>query len=1145
VPEPDPRKYTLGLDLGSASLGWALVELDNDDNPDCVMDAGVRIFDPGVVGGEAEIQKGRDKSKASERRLARQTRKQTYRRSLRQKKLFRLLQENGLLPSAKASAQEKFSVQRHEILNALDQELTSTWRGKAKLPGSSMDMADQSLVYLLRHYAVNGRLEPFELGRILYHFAQRRGYRSNRLDADDTGDLGNADTPDATEPEETKKKTKTAKEPIEKSLGEVAKGISTLRSEMAAKGTRYLGSYFAMVNPHEKRIRHRWTERAMFEEEFTAIWNKQREFHSELLSDQLEKEVRYWLFFQRPLASSNHLIGFCELEKGERRAPWATLEAQRFRLLQKVNDLRVIERGMQNERRLKQEERERVLDYLETKGDLTFKALKELLAPVVRHGSNMERGVKDKIESNRVNVHMLRVFGGRWNTLSREDKQKAVEQWRTIESPETLKRVGMEQWQLEENAAVRWGDAKLARPPKDYCNLSRLAISKVLPMMETGCPFKTVEREIYGSRFSGAEPMKLVPRVTDYLPSITNPAVMRALTELRKVVNAIIREYGKPYQIRIELARELRRNRKDREKQFLDNKARQERRERGARWILAQQSKSSPSPQDVRDVPGHMVDKWLLAEECGWKCPYTSDPAKAQINYSKLFVYPEFEVEHIIPLSRCTDNSLANKALCHRDENQRKGGRTPWEAYHEDEDRWAQILKRVSQFTNGPKIGEHPKLRRSKLRSLEEIEGFTRRQLTDTRYTSKLASRPLMALYGGRDTTVSVDDDTAEFFDKTGRRIFASTGGVTHLLRDAWLLHPDVVLNIPSMNDGERRKGKDRSDHRHHAVDALVIALTTEQQVRAVSLHAAGKQEKKWPLDYRDLVRGLKTPWNNRDQFLGDIFHRMLVSHKPEHKLAGKLHKDSNYGKVRGIAPTGKPIVHQRVPVDNTLTASDIENIVDDNVRQCVFAMKQAIGDFKKWSEEKHGYPPLPTRDGRSIPIKRVRISLTKEAATVGVSPNTRLNDSKSLDNCRHVDASEKHHVCLFVSRSGRDKQRMSREKWVSECISVLEAHRRKDAGEPIASKQFADDQEAEFLFSLRKGDTVQLGPDNQRQYFILISIEADGRMNFVPINAAGKRTDQGSVRIREMADGLRPLNVRKVFINLLGVPSFINESNQ
>lgn len=1127
MPGMDLRKYTLGLDLGSASLGWALVELDDNDNPVRLMDAGVRIFDPGVVGGEAEIQKGRDKSKASERRSARQTRKQTHRRSLRQKKLFRLLQEHGLLPSEENSAQQKFSAQRHEILNTLDQKLTAAWRGKATLPGSSMDMADQSLVYLLRQNAVDRKLEPFELGRILYHFAQRRGYRSNRLDADDAGASDNADTGEATESSEgTTKKAKRTKEPTEKTSGEVAKGISTLRSEMDAKGTRYLGSYFAMVNPHEKRIRHRWTERAMFEEEFTAIWNKQREFYSELLTDQLEKEVRYWLFFQRPLASSNHLIGFCELEKGERRAPWATLEAQRFRLLQKVNDVRIIERGMQNERRLKEEERERVLDHLETKGDLTFKALKELLAPVVIDGSNMERGVKDKIESNRVNVHMLRVFGDRWNVLSREERQKAVEQWRTIESAETLKRVGREQWQLDENAAARWGDTKLARPPKDYCNLSRLAISKVLPMMETGCPFKTVEREIYGNRFSGAEPMRLVPRVADYLPSITNPAVMRALTELRKVTNAIIREYGKPYQIRIELARELRRNRKDREKQFLDNKARQERREKGARWILAQQSKPAPSAQDVRDVPGHIVDKWLLAEECRWLCPYTGK----SINYTSLFSYPEFEVEHIIPLSRCTDNSLTNKTLCHRDENQRKGNKTPWAAYHEDEDRWAQILKRVSQFTNGPRIGDHQKLRRFKLSSTEDIEGFTRRQLTDTRYTSKLASRLLMALYGGRDTTVSADDDTAEFFDKTGRRIFASTGGVTHLLRDAWVLHPDVVLNMPSMNDSEKRKGKDRSDHRHHAVDALVIALTTEQQVKAVSLHAASKQEKKWPLDYRDLVRGLKTPWNNRDQFLGDVFHRMLISHKPEHKLGGKLHIDTIYPEPLRDPNDGKHYVSLRRSIVG-ITDKQIKAIQGDNIRIAVEQkLQEHGGNSKKFDPDNLAtLPVLKSRDGRLIPIKKVRVRESKSPESLMSFPGSRQVESESI-----------HHFEFFARRD-----RKNREEWTHIPVSIIEAHVRYGRKNPVIARAHPEDQNAEFVFSLMKGDTVEMDYNGSRDIFKVKKFYSSGQIWFTQINNAQKDEEQKKDKTAWSVNPnpLRLLNPQKVTIDPLGRKYGVNRA--
>ncbi len=1131
-------KYTLALDLGSASCGWAVVEMDGDDNPLRLEAAGVRIFDPGVVGGESKIHDGKDSSKASERRLARQIRRQTHRRALRQRQLFRLLQHHQLLPQ-RIDGGKRSSDQRHEILNALDERFTLAWRGKYTVPGGTLDLADQSLMYLLRAAAVEDKVEPEALGRILYHLAQRRGYWSNRLDASE--EEVNPDAIDPTEGVLESKRTKKKKEePSEKDPGQVAKGISDLRADMDAVGTRFPGTYFASLNPHDKGIREgkrrgirgRWTERSMFVEEFDAIWATQKKFYPEILTEELQAKVRYWLFFQRPLSPASHLVGFCELEKGERRAPWATLEAQRFRLLQKVNDLRLIEGG--REISLKAAERAQILEYLETQGDLTFTRLKKLLGRASIQGFNLERGLKDKLEGNRVNVAMLAVFGERWDVMAPEDKRTVVEQWRTIRTPEKLEIVAREKWQLDESSAKRW--SRGANPPKDYCRLSRKALTKVLPLMEKGDAFKTVERELYGPRHSGAEPMKLVPKVVEYLPAINNPAVLRALTEMRKVVNAIIREYGcKPYQIRIELARELRKNRKERESQTFDAKERQTKREKAARQLLAKNNKQNPSADDIRNVPQYMIDKWLLAEECHWCCPYTGE----QINYEKLFVRPEFEVEHIIPLSRCTDNSFGNKTLCHRDENQRKGGNTPWMAYHRDEDKWAQILNRVSKFANGPRIGEHHKLRRFKLRTEEELDGFTKRQLTDTRYTSKLAARLLMSLYGGRDTTANADEDTAEFYDKMGRRIFASTGGVTHLLRDAWMLHPNVVLGAG--DDGGKRKGKDRSDHRHHAVDALVIALTTEKQVREINLHAKTKQGQKWPLDYRDLVRGLQTPWKNRDMFLGDVFQKMHVSHKPEHKLGGKLHMETNYGRERGKNEKGKPILHQRLPIATGLNPVDISCIVDKNVREAVQDFANGIGGFKNWSVEKHGYPFLKTHTGAQMPIKRMRIAWEgKNAITIGATGG--LGQSK-LDNRRHVDSSAKHHVTVFVSRMPAGRSKKPTERWVSDCVSLMEAHQRHRKGLPVVRKTHSKDPEADFLFSLQKNDIVELETCNGKRYFVLASIEADGRLNLFPIEAAGKREDQGSVKVREMANGLKDMKAKKVDIDLLGNAHYVNEA--
>ncbi len=174
-------------------------------------------------------------------------------------------------------------------------------------------------------------------------------------------------------------------------------------------------------------------------------------------------------------------------------------------------------------------------------------------------------------------------------------------------------------------------------------------------------------------------------------------------------------------------------------------------------------------------------------------------------------------------------------------------------------------------------------------------------------------------------------------------------------------------------------------------------------------------------------------------------------------------------GKTRDFTSAGRPIVHERTPIDNKLTSDDINNIVDNNVREAVLRMKEVIGDFKKWSVEKHGYPSLKTKDQHSVPIKRVRIRRTKETAAIGVNHAETSDGTRILDNSRHVDASEKHHVTLFVSRKETGKAKKLREKWVSEYVSVLEAHRRHSAGLPVICKQYRNDPDAGVPLFLAK----------------------------------------------------------------------------
>lgn len=399
--------YTLGLDLGSASIGWALLALDSSHNPHSLFRAGVRIFEPGVEGSMSEIERGKDQSKAIDRRTARLHRRQLRRRAARQRDLFLLLQQGNLLPPT-VNPSAHLSDQRHQVLNDLDRALTADLRRSVE--AGSLWAVEQSLPYYLRKSALDRKLSAFELGRVLYHLIQRRGFKSNRREG---------------------KKTK------DDDVGKVKAGISELETLMVSAGSRTLGEYFAGLNSHERRIRGRWTARAMYEREFQQIWEKQRAYSPDVLDDDLKAQISKLLFFQRPIAAQEHLIGFCELEKEERRAPWAFLEAQRFRALQKVNDLRVIEQGALVERPLTDDERKAVFAKLEDEGDQSFAALKKLLG-LKRAEFNLERGGEKRLRGNRTNSFMRSVFGAFWDEMPEEEKHQAVTLWYRTESEEKL-----------------------------------------------------------------------------------------------------------------------------------------------------------------------------------------------------------------------------------------------------------------------------------------------------------------------------------------------------------------------------------------------------------------------------------------------------------------------------------------------------------------------------------------------------------------------------------------------------------------------------------------------------------------------------------------------------------------------------------
>jgi len=1173
-PDGVRQKYILGLDLGSASIGWAVIDLDGNLDPCGLLAAGSHIFDPGVevppaagkMARDEAVFQGLDRSKAVGRRIARQMRRQIDRKGIRLKALFKLLQSKSLLPIYPELKGEPLAAERHHLFTRLDKELTDALCAEKRKRGTDglMLEADQALPYVLRKEALERKLELHELGRALYHLCQRRGYRPSAAD-----DSEKEETASTEEEIESKRGRRKKPEPEDKgdkdseSPKKVAEWISDLQAKMDAAHTPTIGAYFADFknnNPHQERIRHRWTGREMFVKEFDLIWERQSEFYRDsrpgLLNDDLRNRVYDCLFFQRPLASAEHLIGMCDLERGERRAPWATLEAQRFRLLQKVNDLAYIPSGLFNERKLSLEQCATLAAALQDKGDMPFPEIAKLLGLPPKTEFNLMRGKKKKIEGNRINQVMLQVFGDRWRAFTEQERSSAVALWTKTEGFEERKNVAISQCGLDPWKAKEWAEN---RPPKDCCRHSRKALVKLIKRMEEGVPYATAKLEIYDSQLAGKAPLDFVPKVIETLPSINNPAVLRALTELRKVVNAIIRTYGdKPYEIRIELARELRKNRKQRQNATEAGDKQHLRRIDAARTILRECRNYDAQGRDAERLVRERRDdvtKMLLLMECRCLCPYTGD----SISYLDLFG-GEVEVEHIIPQSLMVDNSFNNLTLCYRKVNHEKLDKTPRQAFcrAEDDQQWIDIIGRVQKF------GNKEKLHRFLLSSREDIDRFSNRRLNDTRYTSKLAGRLLMSLYGGRDIVPAETlDELDEFKDRTGRRaICVSSGMVTSLLRDAWHLNlsgviGDDAFKCPKKSEddeesGKRRKGqsnkKDRCDHRHHALDAVVIALTSEKVIREINMLASRLyRERQTPLKYRDL-KSIQNPWHNfMDDHFRDIFRGMLVSHRPEHKLSGALHEATSYGKVRYYNAKGDPVRYQRIAIGKLLTDKQIEKIVDEEVKKSVVKLGETIGGYKKWSQEKHGWPKMPNRNGEPVPIKKVRIKITKNAKEIEAARFRGFGTGRPESN---VEDKEIAYASFFTVQDRKGT------KTVWEIVKLFEAAQRVRAlpksergHEKICWKYPKYPDATFFRFSLMKGDLVELVLNGKPAIFIVRRFEFDSRLWVAPINAAGKDEEMeaaghllrlGFSRFLTMGAGDDKIP-RPVFVDLLGQPHYIN----
>ncbi|MBY0307842.1 MAG: type II CRISPR RNA-guided endonuclease Cas9, partial [Phycisphaerales bacterium] len=603
---------------------------------------------------------------------------------------------------------------------------------------------------------------------------------------------------------------------------------------------------------------------------------------------------------------------------------------------------------------------------------------------------------------------------------------------------------------------------------------SRQALEKLVARMEEGTPYATARKEEFTDHEGDGKAWDLLPPVETSMGMLRNPAVTRALTEVRKLVNAIVRRFGKPEFIRVEVARDLKKARKLRERLSRENREREADREAAKRRILKEAGIGQPSRDDVERV--------LLAEECGFICPYTGRAFGVADVIGKR---PQYDTEHIWPLSKCLDNGFGNKTLCYHEENRaRKKNRTPYEAYH-GTPAWDEIIARVKKWKSDAARG---KLRRFLAEKIDD--GFTDRQLTETRYISTKAAEYLGLLYGGSGG-----------IDPAGkRRVFPVAGGLTGHLRREW------GLNAVLSGTDE----KNRADHRHHAVDALIIALTDPRAVQA--LQVAAEQAS---AAGRRLFAPVEEPWPAFVQSVDEAAGRINVSHRQSRRVSGKLHADSLYSKPLG--PGGKRRIRKPVAA---LSESEVARITDAAVRKVIQDRIAAAGKPPKdaFKEDQH-LPFITDRHGVAHPIRSVRIDVEERPRAVASGFRERFVASTAGSN---------HHTVV----TARPVPGGGLADYADEPVTLQTAYARRGKGERVFRPEASEGRS--FCYSLAANEYVQLR-DGERTRLCRVLSMSKGDIELVEHTDGRDSKARKPDRIRLRSGKALESVLQKVTVSYLG----------
>lgn len=1027
-------EYAIGIDMGTNSIGWSVIEEQNGESKKFI-DCGSRIF----------IRMVEDKTptpKNKKRRDMRLMRRVIERRHRRKMRLRNYLISKQFLP---------------QVL-----------KGE---PNPEVELNKLGNPYEIRAKALDEELTPNEFGRAMLHLGTRRGFLSNRKTA--FGDLRD----DLESQEILQIEDKNAESDKEES--NFKEDIKKLREEIAKEGKRTLGEYLATLGRKRNRGESHdlRTDRQMYQEEFEKIFEKQSELNPGIYAKEVEEALKKIIFFQRPLRWNKNTIGNCSLEPKKKRVNYGRLEFQQFRYWQDINNLNWIDTETGEICDPSPEQKNLIADELEKNKNLTWAKIRPLLKLNRKTKFNLEK-VEGKrsggIRGNTTAFKIREVIGDDWDSYDENKQKQLVEDLISSESKKGLKNRLVNHWKFDSEKAIKLAVLELE---EGYGNLSLKAIDKILPFLKEGRVYSKEsdkEEEKGAVQMAGYEDItKPVTGENDTLkeiPFIPNPIVKKALYEVRRVVNAIIKEYGKPTAIRIEMARDLEMN-TTKYKNFLERQKKNTEANEEAAEKYEEIRKQNPH-LGLREHINHQDKlKYRLWKESDCKCSYSGKC----INLTDLWS-ADVEIDHIIPYSRSLDNSYMNKVVCFAKENREKGNRTPLEAFG-NTDQWDTIEGII-------KPDGYPDSKKRRIRAEETDTDFINNQLTDARYMAK---------------------ETGKYMRTLGCDVTFTKGGATSWLRHQW------GLNSILGDTGE----KNRADHRHHAIDATVIALTNRSLYQKVFKYAKQADDESISPEH-----GLEVPapLEGLRSEVEDAVNKMIVSHSTNRKLTGAFHKETVYGIREENGRKG--IVIRKKLTEITEAVLKNKDIICPVIREA----------FERYVWEQGGLPNAK---------KALREKSLIHPKTGDIIRHVRVWESKVFSKTVHYAQKDESGKVLKVFKYGNTHhveivENMRDKKYKGIFVSTMEAAERiRILKKSIVKTNHGEDWK--FIMSLCKNDTVSVEKNGERKLYRIQKLGADRNRIYMRFHTDATLKNEG-------LDGTIPklmteYKMKKESINALGKP--------